>query len=162
MAINELEQTNYERIKQNIENGATNDIVAREEHLGLRRVRLIRRSKSYKSYLALRAAERRKQAQNTPAKAVGGAHELAHGDDLGDLLINTGKDGEPVDESGKPIVKDVTPQQIGLPTIDEIVKKPRKKKSDAEVFGEVFFWAVIAFALFGFATGVVMLVKLVF
>lgn len=153
MAINELEQASYERIKQNIENGATNELVAHEEHLGLRKVRLIRRSKSYNSYLALRRNETKKRHENTPAKPQAGKHELAQGEDIGDLLIET-------DDPTK--AKPPTAAEIGLPPLDEIVTKPRKKKSDAELFGEVFFWAVVGFAVIGVIASAVFTLRLVF
>lgn len=160
MAIKELDNQNYEALKADLTEGYTNDAAAAKYHLGLRKVRLVRRSKSYKSYLALRAAERRKQAQNTPAKAVAGEHELAQGEDIADLLINTGKDGEPVDEAGKPIVKQ--PTEPELPPLDEVITKPRKKKSDAETFGEIFFWVVCGFAVIGVIASVWFIATIIF
>lgn len=77
MAQNEITESVYAAIKKQLDSGLSVNKASGQYKLGERRLRLIRKSKSYNSYLALRRNEAKKRAQNTPAKAQPGKHELA-------------------------------------------------------------------------------------
>lgn len=76
MAVKELIRADYDSIKASLDNGQSVNEVARQFNVGNRRVSLVRKSKSFNSYVQLRAVERRKRAENTPAKAVAGSSDL--------------------------------------------------------------------------------------
>lgn len=77
MAVQEIESNQYQAIRADLSESIAVSTLAKKYKLGERRVRQIRDSKSYKGYLQKRANERRKRAENTPAKAVEGESLLA-------------------------------------------------------------------------------------
>jgi hypothetical protein len=101
MAFQELNEKTYAVIKQGLDSGLSVESVAENSGYGARRIRLVRRSKSYKSYLALRRIERQKAAENTPLKAKAGKHDLKRepieenlgSDFIETPLVTTDKDG---------------------------------------------------------------------
>lgn len=94
MAQKELIRADYDSIKASLANGQSINTVAKAFNLGNRRVSLIAKSKSWNSYIGLRTAARRKRAENTPVKAVAGAHDLADPEAEMDAFL---------DENGKPL-----------------------------------------------------------
>lgn len=153
MAVIEITETEYNRIVKALKKGSQND-VAKEFNWGNRRIAQIARSKSYKSYLAIRAAERRKRAQNTPAKAVEGSQDLQSSHD--ELMVNVGGESVPADQA--------QPTQDGEQDqrpADEVAAQDaeRKARADADarikaykraqLFGNIFAYTVIGLAVLG-------------
>lgn len=141
MAVKEITEQEYNHVKRDLDKGVTKEDVAFEHSFGQRRVRLIARSKSYKSYLALRRVERTKAAQNTPAKPAAGKHELHQEppvvESVVDELIETPRKEDK--------------QRDELQTVPPITIKaqPKRKQSDTEFMTDVFFYGILTFAVLG-------------
>lgn len=132
MATQEISEQEYSAIKADLNEGLTNDQAAAKYHFGLRRVRLVRRSKSYASYKALRRNEAKKRLENTPAKPQGGGSELEN-TDVTDLMI------EPDD---KPAVEPTPAPEPAQPK----TKAELKREKDAQ--DATFFYTAIAVLVF--------------
>lgn len=145
MAINEITEQQYNKIKSDLDKGLTNEAAAAKYHFGLRRVRLVRKSKSFASYKALRRNEAKKRLENTPAKPQGGGSELDN-TDVSDLLI----EDEP---------KQATPE----PEQPAELEKPKSKaqlKREQEATDALIFSTVLGLALIGVIAIIVFLVNL--
>lgn len=112
MAQKELIRADYDSIKASLEKDSVNT-VAKAFKVGNRRVALIKKSKSWNSYIALRAVERRKRAENTPAKAVAGAHDLADPEAEMDAFLD--ENGTPA-----PIEGEAAPEPANDPELDKL------------------------------------------
>lgn len=144
MATTEISEIEYTKLKKDLDKGLTNDAAAEKYHYGLRRVRLVRRSKSYASYKALRRNEAKKRAENTPAKPQGGGSEL-ESNDITDLMIE--------DEPKKP-----EPQPEPVP--EEKPKSKAQLKREQETQAAYIFLGVIALAIVGFIAIIVLLLNI--
>lgn len=146
MALNEISEQQYKKIRKYIDAGKSDNWISENEPYGKRRVRLIRKSKSFNSYLALRRAERRKRAENTPVKAKAGKHELAQGESVVDQLIETPTKEEKAKQKAKDERRTLPPVTI---SVDEKEMQKLKRKQ-AETFANTIFYTILILALVGF------------
>lgn len=158
MAVKEITEHDYNQAKQDLTNGETNDWVAEFHGYGLRRVRLIRKSKSYKSYLALRRVERQKVAQNTPAKPTAGAHELAQEPPVVDSVVDQITETPPAE--GKTTSSGIDEVQT-LPPITVKVQ-PKRRKQSSNTLADAIFYTILTFAVIGFVVTVAFILFRVF
>lgn len=92
---------------------------------------MINRSKSYTSYIGLRSAARRKRAENTPAKAVDGGHELPQAEDnVADQFVDTAPNGDSVPADKVKINADGSKEDLRT---DEELAEANLQKREAEM-----------------------------
>ena len=169
MAVKELAHADYDSIKASLANGQSINTVAKAFKLGNRRVALVAKSKSWNSYIGLRAAERRKRAENTPAKPAEGGHELPQGTEAESTaageFVDTAPNGDTVPHDKVKINADGSKEDLRTPTeIDEAAMQKRERemrdrmlkraaeRRRSEIFGQIFAFSVIALAVVGVIT----------
>lgn len=132
MAQKEIIRADYDSIKASLDAGQSVNEVSKAFNLGNRRVALIKRSKSYTSYIGLRTAERRKRAENTPAKATDGGHELPQGEQPLDAteFVDTAPNGDTVPADKVKINGDGTKEDLRT---DEELAEANLQKREAEM-----------------------------
>lgn len=166
MAQKELIRADYDSIKTSLANGQSINTVAKAFKLGNRRVALIAKSKSWNSYIALRAVERKKRAENTPAKAPQGGHELPQGTEAETTaageFVDTAPNGDTVPHDKVKINADGSKEDLRTPTeIDEAEMQKRERemrdrmakraaeRRRSERFGQIFAFSIIGLAVVG-------------
>lgn len=167
MAQKELIRADYDSIKASLEKpGASINKVAKAFNLGNRRVALVAKSKSWNSYIALRAVERKKRAENTPAKAPVGGHELPQGTEAESTaageFADTVPNGDTVPHDKVRVNADGSKEDLRTPTeIDEAEMQKRERemrdrmakraaeRRRADMFNKAFAYTVIGLAVVG-------------
>lgn len=154
MAAKEIDNSLYQALKADLSEGIPVSTLAPKYKLGERRVRQIRDSKSYKGYLQKRANERRQRAQNTPAKAVAGEHDLAQENQ--EFMAETENGSVPADQAAptKDGERDIRTDEQKAEA-EAIKRRARKARLDREAerakkFGQVFTIVVLILAAVGF------------
>lgn len=165
MAVVEITESEYSNIRKDLSEGIALNTVASKYGWGNRRIALIQRSKSYKSYLALRSVERRKRAQNTPAVAKPGKHELSQPNQ--DFMVPAADTGEsvPADEA-KPTNAGEVPTPAAKSASEErrlkvMELEGRKRREARERRQKLYTRIATVLAVLTFVLAVVGLVALV-
>lgn len=133
----EITEKQYNKAKRDLVRGMTTEHVAFEHGFGLPRVRLIRKSNTYRGYLQMRRNEAKKRLQNTPARAKAGKHELQQGQSIPELQY------DPEGESGISQIDPEVELQANEQDSDEVFSRETKRKEKVKNAGVLAIAAIV-------------------
>lgn len=162
MAIQEITQHTYQEIRADLSEDIPVSTLAKRYGLGERRLRQIRDSKSFKGYLQKRANERRKRAENTPATASQGTHDLEQ--ESQQFLVNTVDNESVPEDKAKPTAEGEIDQRSDKEKADTAKKLENARLAEelrAEIKQEKLAVAIAVFVIALALVGVFAIIVLI-